>query len=205
MPYVQASGTATIYITPNQAMISLSVVTQAQTADAASSQNATQVSNVEAQLMGLLGPNANIITISYVLSPVYNYPQGGQPLLTGYTATNTIQVTLTNLTLVGKVIDAAIQAGANQVTGLQFGLQNSDAANQQALQAAVAEAKGNATAMAAGLGMHIGTVQVLLQGTSGGVVPVVGVATAAGATTTPIQAGPLSISATVTLSAALTQ
>lgn len=204
IPYVQATGTGTVSITPNQAMINLSVFTQAQLADTASTQNATQVSAVISALMGLLGPNANIQTISYSLSPNYSYPQGGSPVLTGYTATNTIQVTLTNLTQVGKVIDTAIQAGANQVTGLQFGLQNSDAAQQQALQAAVAAAKGYATAMAAGLGMHIGAVQVISQATSGGVTPIVG-AVGAAATTTPVISGTLTISATVTLSVALTQ
>src|SRR5271165_3341865 len=86
--FVSAVGTGTVSAKPDQARIDFSVSTQSQTAADASSRNATIVTAVLNQLMMLLGPAADIRTISYSLSPNYNYPSGQQPVLTGYTATN---------------------------------------------------------------------------------------------------------------------
>src|SRR5262249_20726172 len=122
-PFVHAVGEATVSVKPDLARVSFSVVTQAQTAQDASSQNAARVSSVLSQLQLLLGPNADIQTVSYSLSPNYTYPPGGGiPNLVGYTASNTIRVTTSDLANTGKIIDTGIQAGANQVSGLQFAL-----------------------------------------------------------------------------------
>jgi uncharacterized protein YggE len=131
--YVQAVGNATLSVKPDQALIQLAVVTTAVTASDASNQNATQVNAVLAALAGILGPNANIQTLSYSLNPNYNFPPNAPQVLTGYTAQNTVQVTLTDLSLIGKVIDTGISSGANRVQGLQFGLQNDQPMRTQAL------------------------------------------------------------------------
>ena len=165
--YVQAVGTATVSVTPDQAQIQFAVVTTASTAQAASTQNASQVTAVLAALNSVLGPGANIQTLSYSLTPNYNYPANGQPVLTGYTASNTtVQATVTDLSTIGKLIDTGIQAGANRVQGLTFGLQNDMPVRQQALKMATVQAKSNADAMASGLGMTTATVLSITQGTA---------------------------------------
>src|SRR5260370_14418194 len=163
-PFVRASGNATVPVKPDKATIQFSVVTTASTAQDAASQNANVVTAVLAALGTLLGPNPNIQTLSYSLNPNYSFPQNGQPILTGYTASNTVQVILTDLSLIGRVIDTGIQAGANRVQGLQFGLQDDQPSRAQALKLATAQAKANADAMASGLGQHTVAAIAIQQG-----------------------------------------
>jgi uncharacterized protein YggE len=202
--YVQAVASATVSVTPDQAQIQFAVVTTATTAQAASSQNATQVTAVLAALTGLLGPSANIQTLSYSLSPNYTYPQNGQPVLTGYTASNTVQVIVTDLSVIGKLIDTGIQAGANRVQGLSFGLQNDMPSRQQALKMATVQAKSNADAMASGLGMTTGAVLSITEGSVVAPTPL-NLAAATPSATTPVETGVVNVSATVTLQIAISQ
>ena len=196
-PFVRAAGQATVSVNPDLARIAFSVVTQAPTAQAASSQNATQVSSLIGQLQALLGSGASIKTINYSLTPNYVFPRdGGIPTLTGYTASNTVEVTTGDLGNVGRVIDTGIQAGANQVSGLQFGLKDDQPARTQALKLATAQAKVRADAMAAGAGMHTGAYHSIEEGVAVRA-PVLG--TGAAGPSTPIVSGRVDVEATVTV------
>jgi uncharacterized protein YggE len=201
---IQASGSATITgIQPDQAQLSVGVVTSAKTAQDAAAQNATQATAMIAALKGVLGSNGTVQTISYNLSPQYT---GGTantpPSITGYTASNTVQVITGKLDLVGPLIDAANQAGANSINGPSYSLQNSDPYLQQALTAATKQAIGHAAAIAAGLGGKPGAVISAQEGST--VSPIVGVAAGA-VSATPIQTGTVSVSANVTVTVALAQ
>jgi uncharacterized protein YggE len=195
---VGASGQASISAKPDQARLNVGVITQAATAQDAASQNATQVAAVLAQLQVILGSSADIKTVGYSLSAVYRYPQGAPPVLTGYSASNTVQVTMTDLSLIGRTIDAASQSGANSVQGLQFGLQDEEPVRQQALGLAAKQAKAHAQAIAAGLGASLGAVVSAQEGGSV-VVRSLPVATAAAPTQTPIETGLVQIQATVSI------
>jgi uncharacterized protein YggE len=201
-PFVRASGNATVPVKPDKAQIQFAVVTTAATATDAASQNANQVTAVLAALGNVLGPNPNIQTLSYSLNPNYNYPQNGQPILTGYTASNTVQVILTDLSLIGKVIDTGIQAGANRVQGLQFGLQDDQPSRAQALKLATAQAKANADAMASGLGHHTGRAIAIQEGATSTPTPVL-LGAATPSATTPVETGVVNVQASVTLDVAL--
>jgi uncharacterized protein YggE len=201
LPFVRAVGQASVSVTPDQAKIDFSVTTQSSTAQDAGARNAAQTTTLITALQSLLGMNADIRTIGYSLNAVYSYPQGQPAVLTGFVATNTVEVTITDITAVGKVIDTGIQAGATQVSGLTFGLQNDQPARTQALKLATAQAKSNADAMASGLGMHTGAVQTIQEGASVSPVltPVLGASV-----NTPVQVGTVSVSATVTAEFAIT-
>lgn len=77
---VRASGEATVSANPDQVKISVGVVTQAQTAQEAASQNANQVSGVITQVKQVVGSGAEIKTVTYTLSPNYTYPPNAQPI-----------------------------------------------------------------------------------------------------------------------------
>src|SRR3984893_3759377 len=202
-PFVRAIGNATVPVKPDKATIQFSVVTTASTASDAANQNATVVTAVLAALGTVLGPNPNIQTLSYSLNPNYNYPQNGQPVLTGYTASNTVQVILTDVSLMGQVIDTGIQAGANRVQGLQFGLQDDQPSRAQALKMATAQAKTNADAMASGLGQHTGAAIAIQQGGTSTPTPVLLGVAATPSATTPVETGVVNVQASVTLDVAL--
>jgi uncharacterized protein YggE len=200
-PFVMAVGDATVTATPDEAKIQFSVVTQAQTAQDAANQNANQVNAVLAALRSLLGATASLQTLSYSLNP--NYSNGNQPVIVGYTANNTVQATLSDLSVIGKAIDTGIQAGANRVQGLVFDLKDDQPIRAQALKLATAQAKVNADAMASGLGLKTGSAISIQQGTNVNIQPVLGVAAPTAAT--PIETGVTTVRATVTLQIALVE
>jgi uncharacterized protein YggE len=201
-PFVRSNGIGTVPVKPDKATIQFSVATTAVTAQDAANQNANQVTAVLAALGTVLGPNPNIQTLSYSLNPNYNFPQNQPPVLTGYTATNTVQVTVTDLTIIGKVIDTGIQAGATRVQGLQFGLQDDQPSRQQALKMATAQAKAHADAMASGLGLHTGAAIAIQDGGTSSPGPILlGVAPSGNAT--PVETGVVNVQASVTLEVAL--
>ena len=198
---IQAVGTASITIKPDQARISIGVTTTAATAQDAASQNSTQLDAVIKAVTALIGSKGSIKTTSYSLSPVYR-TVGGQSQLAGFSANNTIEVSLNDLTIIGQVIDTAVQAGATNVGSPQFTLQNPDPVRQQALAAAAKQARSDADAIASGLGGRVGQVISAQEGAN--YTPVANTNVIAGAApTTPIQPGALEISATVTITAEL--
>jgi uncharacterized protein YggE len=196
---VTASGTATIYVQPDQAQLTVSVTTQGTTATAAGQQNANVTVAVTKAVTSVLGSSGTIQTVSYSVYPQYG--TGAQAsTIVGYSATNSFQVTMTDLTLIGNIIDAANQAGATSVGNLTLGLQNPAPSLQQALTAASKLGLANAGAIASGLGRATGSVISAQQSSS--VTPVLAVVATA-APTTPVQTGPVSVSATVTVTVQL--
>jgi hypothetical protein len=161
---VRASGEAAISVPPDQARINVGVTTKARTAEEAAAQNASQVEAVFAQLRQVLGSGAQLKTINYSLSPEYQYSQGSPPVLTGYAANNTVEVIIDDLSLIGKVIDAAGRAGATNITGLRFTLRDPEPLRSRALAQAAKQAREHASAIAAGLGRKIGEVRVAQEG-----------------------------------------
>ena len=204
-PFVLAQGEATVSVQPDEARVQFSVVTTATTAQAAASQNADQVTAVLAALRTVLGANAQLKTLSYSLSPNYSNPRdGSQPVIIGYTASNTVEVRLSDLSLIGRTIDAGILAGATRVQGLQFNLKDDQPVRLQALKLATTQAKAHADAMASGLGLKTGAAQAIQEGSTVSIQPL-RLGGAAPATTTPIETGFVDIRATVTLQVDLTQ
>jgi hypothetical protein len=200
---IQAIGSATISVNPDQAQLSVGVVTQGATAQDAGQQNATLTTTVLNALKGVLGAAGTIQTISYSISPRYSTTQGQTSVIVGYTASNTVQVTTTDLSIIGRLIDTANQAGANSVGNLSFGLQNPEPVTEQALGLAAKQAQAHANAIAAGLGAKTGVVISAQEGAS--VTPVLVSGVLAGVATTPIQTGTVSVTASVTISVQLIQ
>ena len=155
IPSITVSGDATVSAEPDQAEIDIGVVTQARTAPDATKQNAERVARVLAEIKKQLGKGDEVKTSGYSLTPNYRYPQGGKPEIVGYTASNTLRIKTTNLSLVGRLIDSAMQAGANNVNRLVFTLQDELAAQLGALKMASAKARAKADAVAAALGLKI--------------------------------------------------
>ncbi len=199
-PAIATVGESIVTARPDRARIDVGVVTQANTSQAAVSQNAQKLEETMKRLRALLGSNADIKTVSYSLQPNYRYPkEGGEPTISGYTATNIIRVTLDDLTKVGEVIDTASGAGANRVQSLQFTLKDDQEIQAQALREAAIRARKKADALASALGVR--TVRILnVTESSQPVYPVRDVAFArAEAATTPIEPGMIEVRAIVSL------
>jgi len=204
VPSVQANGSATLMAKPDQAQLDVGVVTNGTTAQDAAQQNASLSNTVQAALGKVLGSAGTLQTVSYSVTPRYSATVNQPSVIVGYTATNTVQVTTTDLSLIGLLIDSANQAGANSVGGLSFGLQNPEPLVEQALTLATKQAAAHAAAIAAGLGAKLGAVLSAQEGSSYTPI-VVGAASAAGPVTTPVQTGTVTVYATVTIQFGLAQ
>jgi uncharacterized protein YggE len=211
-PYIQATGEATVSLRPDRALINIGVVTQAGTAAAASAQNAKQTDSVLSELRRMLGSGGQLKTTAYSVRPNYQYPKpGAAPVINGYTAANTVEVTLDDLSLVSKMIDHSTQAGANNIQRLEYKLKDPRVARGKALREAAEVAKVNAEAIAAGLGMKVVRVLSAEEATSEEEVGAYKRAAAppappaAQAVATPVEIGMIEVSATVTLRAEIGQ
>ena len=199
-PRIQTTGEATVTTQPDRVQIDIGVVTQAGVSQTAVSENAKKLEQTLSNLRALLGPAADIRTVSYNVSPNYNYPKdGGEPTISGYTVANVVRVTLDDLSLTGKVIDEATRAGANRIQGLQFSLKDNSTVMATALKQAAAEARTKADALASALAVRI--VGVLsVEENSPGPVPIRTVSYARSEqAATPIEAGSIEVRATVNL------
>lgn len=197
-PSIRTSGEAVVSVNPDRAQIDVGVVTQANTSQTAVAQNAQKLEATLARLRQLLGNTADIKTISYTLSPTYRYPkEGGEPTITGYTATNIVRVTLDDLTKVGQVIDTATQSGSNRIQNLRFTLKDEQTVQAQALRDAAVNARSKARALASALNLRIIRVLSVVESGSPSF-PVRDVAFArAEAAPTPIEPGTIEVRATV--------
>ena len=207
-PHIRTTGESIVQAVPDRARIDIGVVSQSESSETAASQNATKLEAVLTSLRNMLGANADIKTVSYTLTPNYRYPrEGGEPTITGYTATNVVRITLDDLTQVGKVIDAATQTGANRIQQLQFTLKDERPSQAQALREASTAARQKADVLANSLGLKIVRVYSVIE-SSPVVIPVrdVGFARAEmAATTTPIEPGTIEVRGTVTLTVEVSQ
>jgi uncharacterized protein YggE len=202
---IRVTGDAKVTAKPDRVQIDIGVTTRAPQSQDAAAQNARQVEAVLAAVRKAAGPAAVLKTISYSLNPNYQFhPNGGEPTIDGYTANNVVQVTLDELSKIGSVIDAATQAGANHVQGIQFTLRDQAAVRAQALREAATRARAEAEVLAEALGLKV--VRVLsVEESSPGIVPVRVLAGAprtmvTAAAPTPVETGTLDVTANVTLS-----
>jgi uncharacterized protein len=200
-PSIRTTGEAVVTAPPDRARLDVGVTTQAADSKSAVAQNAQKLEATLSRLRTLLGAGADIKTVSYSLQPNYRYPQGGgEPTITGYTATNIVRVTLDDLTKVGSAIDAATQAGANRIHQLQFTVKDERPLEAQALREAAIRARQKAEALATALGVRITRVLHVSE-SSPVVVPVRDVAFArAEVASTPIEPGTIEVRASVTVS-----
>jgi hypothetical protein len=156
-------------VAPDQAVISLGVQTHAATAAEAVRQNAEQMTAVFAVLRKAGIAERDVRTSNLNLAAEYSYPQNQPPQLSGYQASNDVSVTVDDLTRVGAVVDAVTAAGANQVSGVSFGLKDSTAAEDAARLAAVKALTAKAALYAQATGYHI--VRLVNLSESGGQAP----------------------------------
>jgi uncharacterized protein YggE len=152
---VTVAGEATTRVEPDTAVLTISVVTQSSQASAAQQQNAGKSAAVSDAVTKTGGSRVEIKTSDYVLQPQYDYRDNRLPKIIGYTARNSVIVTLTDLKNVGAVIDAASNSGANSIEGISFVLRQTSPARGQALADATQQAMNKANSIAQALGGRV--------------------------------------------------
>lgn len=152
------TGSATVSLPADAAMISLGVRESAENVQDAQSVVNQKIAAIRAALVDLGIDNKDITTESMYVYANYNY-DGGMDTITSYSATNTLCITVRDLENAGSVIDAAFAAGANTLDTVSFYATDESAANDQAYAEAVAQAMHKAQVIAEAAGMQLGSIQ----------------------------------------------
>lgn len=199
MSTITVNGTGEARITPDMATIQLGVTTQAESATEAMSQNATRQTAVIAALADAGIEQADIQTSGLNLNPMVDYGENSAPTVVGYQASNMVSVRVKEIDNLGQVMDAIVNAGANEINGISFQREDGSDAEDDARRKAVEDARRKAEVLAEASGLTLGPVLSLRDTPQpDGPRPMMMEARAASAgSSTPIAAGELSMSAQV--------
>jgi uncharacterized protein YggE len=201
-PFIEVSGTAVVEVPADRAVVSFAVETRAGAAAEASAANATAMSRVLAALRGAGLPGLDLETFGYSLQPQYATDPTRVRSIAGYAAFNNVRATISDVNQVGRLIDVAIGAGANQVASISFAAANPEPARGTALADAVRNARAQAEVIARELGFELGP-PIEIRGGADRPMPRMMEAMRVQADATPIEAGDQAVSANVTVRFAL--
>ncbi|MCD6235406.1 MAG: SIMPL domain-containing protein [Thaumarchaeota archaeon] len=198
------SGQGVVSAAPDKAVISFVSLGYGKTASEALEKCSSKTSSVISALKQLGLTDENLETTGIYVTPRYDWNQK-PPKLVDYEASYTLRVEVSDVTLVGKIIDTAMKAGADKLYGLQFTLsaEKKKELTSAAIKAAINDAMGKAKAAAEALGMHVVKVEVVNLSPQYTVPPVVKLAYEGGVSQTPIIPGESKISVSVTISCAI--
>ena len=198
---ISMSGYAEQKVVPDTATLRIGVVVQSATAKEASDENAALMSAVIAELKAI-GLQDREIQTSYVsVYPIYSYDTAQK--ITGYAASNSVQVTITKLDKLSEIIDRSTAAGANEIGSISFSVSDDmqKQLREDLMNEAVTDASSKADALAKSLGVEVTGVQTSsISESSGSRVYYEEMATAvtdSGAVSTPIQPGESTVSMSV--------
>ena len=149
---------------PDVATMSTGVVTRAADANAAMRANAEQMSKVMAAIKAAGIAERDIQTTGVNLNPDYRYEDNKAPVITGYQASNTVNIKVRDLSKLGKALDALVASGANQVNGPSFEIDQPEAAYDEARQAALKKAQARADMYAKSLGLKVRRIVSISEG-----------------------------------------
>ena len=149
------SATGEVSRVPDLAIITAGVVTKAPTASAALQESASRMQRVVAALKRAGIGDRDIQTSNVNLNPEYRYPENQSPQLTGYSASNNVTVRFRDVRTSGRILDALVGVGANQISGPNLTIDNTDAALDEARAKAIAVGRARAQAYARSLGMRV--------------------------------------------------
>lgn len=151
---LSVSGTGSSNSAPDRAVITIGVVTRAASSKSAQEQNARASAAVINALKETGLAENSISTSGYSFRPEYSKNEK-ERFISGYSAINTLHITIDDLPLVSRIIDTALANGANQISSLQFSLRDTKKLRRASLLAAIKDAREKADIIADGLGKKI--------------------------------------------------
>jgi len=167
---LDVTATGEVMRVPDVAIITAGVVSRSATATAALQDASTRMAKVLAALKRAGVADRDIQTSNVSLNPEYRYPQNESPQLTGYTATNQLTIRFRDIAASGKILDALVSQGANQINGPSLTIDKPEAALDEARAKAIAAGRARAEIYARGIGMRV--VRVVAVSESGNSYPV---------------------------------
>lgn len=203
-PQITVSGSGSVSSAPNEVSVTAGCVIDDADAATAQAKCDAVMAKVIAALKNFGIKSEDIATVTYSLSPQYKYDKDtGEQKQTGYEMNELVTATSHNVADGGKMITLASQAGANQITGISFGLDDATRAQlkNEAIKAAMKDAQDKAGVALGVYGKTVGSV-ASVQVTDADIAPVYNVKMAAGAMNSdasPVEGGSIGVNASVTV------
>lgn len=195
---IEVSGQGLVQAEPDLAVVRLGVQTQADTAEAALEANNEQMTAVISATLEAGIEESNITTEGFSLQPVYDTGNNGQSReVTGYQVNNMVRVTVTDLDMLGGLLDTAVAAGSNTVQGIDFQISNQAELEAQAREAAMMDAQAKAEQLTDLAGAELGPVHSIVELGGSGPGPLIVAEQSAADSSVPIQSGTQTIQASV--------
>jgi uncharacterized protein len=206
-PVVVASGEATVSRAPDRAYVTFATETRAPRPDEAQKRNAEAMAKVQQAVKKAKIPSDAVRTLAFNLREDVDWVNGRRTSR-GYVVTDSIEVKVDDIDDLGELLDAAVEAGASNVSDIRFDLKDRAGAEREALRLAVADARSRADAAASGAGLRVERIIRIEEGERAAPPPIPvmrmkAMAATAGEPETPVAAGEIEIRATVTLTAAI--
>ena len=196
---ITVTGVGTITSVPDEAAFTIGVQTQGSTAREALAANSEQMRRVIAAVTSAGVEKSDVKTQDVSVSA--NYADEGR--IDGYSARNSVLVTIHDLSKAGAILDAASNAGANEVYGPMLSRSDEDAIQAKALRDAVSNARKKAEALADAAGVSLGRVTAMTEGFAGGPQPYSESGARLMKADAPIEPGTQDTQATVTVTFAI--
>jgi uncharacterized protein len=156
---INVTGNAQVILAPDIAYISIGVHSEAKSATEAVANNNTQTQAVIDAIKGQGVDAKDIQTTNFNVYQQEKYSPSGEDLGAYFMTDNTVYVTMRDITKIGDILDASISAGANNIYGITFDVQDKEAALASGRDQAMADAKAQAEELAKGAGATLGAVQ----------------------------------------------
>ena len=162
---IAMTGHGEIRAAPDMAQVTIGVTASATTAAQAVAANSARMKTVFAALAKLGVPERNIQTANFFVSPQYTNGDNNTPRrLTGYQVNNDVTVRVEDVGKLGSALDALVAAGANQINGISFSIQNDGPLLEKARAQAVADARARAETYAKAAGVSLGPILSISEG-----------------------------------------
>jgi uncharacterized protein len=197
---ITMGGHGEVRATPDTALLSAGVSTEGPTAAAALAANNSRMQTVMTAIKKLGIPDKDVRTANFSVSPQYANSNNDAPRITGYQASNQVEVRLEDVAKLGTALDALVTAGANQMHGVSFLIRNDTELLSQARGGAVAGARAKAETFAKAAGVSLGAILSISEESSQAPRPLYALAAPmAMAKAVPVAMGEQSVSADVTI------
>jgi uncharacterized protein len=202
---VVTTGEAVVHRAPDRAFVTLTVETRAKNPRDAQRQNAEAMTAVQQRLAQASVSKDAVRTLGYDLQQEFDFPQGRR-VPREFVARNAVEVRVDDITRVGELLDVAVQGGATAVGGVRFDVQDRESVEKEAVRLAVVDARTRAEAAASGAGRSLDRVIKIEDARESAVImqrPMMSMARAPDAATTPVEPGLIEVRAHVTLTAVM--
>jgi uncharacterized protein len=196
---ITVTGRGEAAVAPDTALVRLGAETRRPTLAEATTEVAQRMTTVLERVKALGVSDKDIATVRYSVEPIQppRSPETEPARIVGYRVSNVVQLKVREVAAAGRVVDAAVAAGANLILGVSFTREDRMAAEAAARERAVASARAAASELARAAGVSLGRLLSLREGIP--TRPVADGFAVARATVGPgpIEAGELHISVTV--------